>query len=291
MERVRLGRTGLMVSRLALGTVELGMDYGIGGRMPARADAARLLHHALDLGINLLDTARLYGEAEERIGEALDGRRREFFICSKTPADPSQIAASIDASLRALRTDVVDIMMLHSAALETIQRGDALRELQRARDAGKIRFTGASVYGEEAALAAIHDGGFDCLQVAYSALDRRPEFDVLATAARLDIGVQARSVLLKGALTGRRRHLPAPMRAVVEAADAVGEPVAERAYRYAISATPPHTVLVGTASIDELNDAARWIQQGPLPPEQVERIQALPLLDAHWLNPGNWPPL
>lgn len=289
MDLVRWGRTGLKVSRLSLGTVEIGMDYGIGGRMPSRADAGRLLNRALDAGINLIDTARAYGVAEERIGEAISGRRREFVLTSKALADPGQIAASIETSLRALRTDVIDVMMLHSASLEAIERGDALLELERARAAGKIRFTGASVYGEEAALAAIRRGGYDCLQVAYSALDRRPEDAVFAEAVAQDVGIQARSVLLKGVLTDRRRQLPTEMRQVAEAAEAIGEPLVEGAYRYAISSTPPHTVLVGTAAVEELDEAIGWIAQGPLAPEEIERIRALPRLDSFWLNPGNWP--
>jgi aryl-alcohol dehydrogenase-like predicted oxidoreductase len=257
--------------------------------MPSRPDAHRLLHRALDLGINLVDTARAYGVAEELIGEAIAGRRREYHLISKAPAEPAAISASIETSLRALRTGTIDILMLHSASLETIEQGDALAELVRARQQGKIRFTGASVYGEDAALAAIRCGGFDCLQVAYSALDRRPEGAVFAAATHHDIGIQARSVLLKGALTHRRHQLPAALSGIVEVANRIGEPLPEIAYRYAISCRPPHTVLVGTASAEELEQAVRWIEQGPLAAGEVDRIRRLPLPDPHWLHPGNWP--
>ena len=82
-----LGRTGISVSRIALGTVELGLDYGIAGagdhRRPDEAAAAKLLNHALDIGVTFIDTARMYGEAEAIIGRAIGHRRSEFVLASK----------------------------------------------------------------------------------------------------------------------------------------------------------------------------------------------------------------
>src|SRR5438445_381549 len=87
MRRRRLGRTNFLVSEISLGTVEIGMDYGIPAAgeeaRPGPTQAARLLHRALDLGINYIDTARAYGGAEAVIGSALRPRRSEFFLASK----------------------------------------------------------------------------------------------------------------------------------------------------------------------------------------------------------------
>lgn len=312
MKRRILGRTGLAVSELSLGTVEIGLDYGIpvGGShgRPEEAEAARLLHHALDMGINFLDTARLYGEAEAIIGRALKTRRQEYVLASKaasfhqedlTGAQRKQkIAESVKESLRQLQTDVIDILMIHSAPQEVILQGDALEALQALREEGHIRFIGASVYGEEAALAAIANGGYDCLQIAYSALDRRPERAVLPEAARHHVGIVARSVVLKGVLTYKRRHLPPELQPLVEAADRIealaeGEvgSLPELAYRYALAQSPPHSLLVGTGSIEEMEAAAGFVKKGPLPSGLIARIQALPVVEERLLNPGNWPAL
>src|SRR5260221_3170689 len=87
MRTRRLGRTNFAVSEISLGTVEIGMDYGIrtagDDACPDPVQATRLLNHALDLGINYIDTARVYGEAEAVIGSALKSRRGEFFLASK----------------------------------------------------------------------------------------------------------------------------------------------------------------------------------------------------------------
>src|SRR5262249_35380627 len=93
MRRRVLGRTSIPASEISLGTVELGMDYGIAAAgetlRPDEAEAARLLHHALDLGINLIDTAPAYGNSEEIIGRAISSRRSQFYLVSKVQTFPS----------------------------------------------------------------------------------------------------------------------------------------------------------------------------------------------------------
>src|SRR5262249_43984162 len=123
-----LGRTGLEVSVISLGTVEIGMDYGIStngtAHRPTRREAELLLHKALDLGINFIDTARAYGEAEEIIGRALRGTRRDFVLATKVlPRERSEIIACIKESLR--RLGPIDIMMIHSAPIDVIESGVA----------------------------------------------------------------------------------------------------------------------------------------------------------------------
>src|SRR5206468_4280804 len=168
-----LGRTGFSVSEISLGTVEIGMPYGIArdgvAPPPDEAEASKLLHCALDLGVNLIDTARAYGESEAIIGRALRDRRKEFFLVSKVLSYHDQnldcaalrerITSSVHQSLALLQTDCVDVMMIHSAPVEAIKGGEALSILKKLKQQGHIRAVGASVYGEEAALAAIADDG------------------------------------------------------------------------------------------------------------------------------------
>ena len=92
-------------------------------------------------------------------------------------------------------------MMIHCGALEVLPNPFVFDALEALKRDGAIRSIGASVYGAQAALTAIEHGGYDCLQIAHNVLDRRPEFKVVARAQQADVGLIARSVLLKGALT------------------------------------------------------------------------------------------
>jgi aryl-alcohol dehydrogenase-like predicted oxidoreductase len=305
-----LGKTGFQVSEVSLGTVEIGMPYGIAenGKVPTsdEVEAIRLLNYALDRGINFIDTARAYGESEAIIGRALHGRRREFILASKvlsrggqdlTPEQMRDLTiASVHESLRLLQTDSIDLMMVHCGATEILPDETIFETLTQLRNQGCIRAIGASVYGEEAALAAINHGGYECLQIAYNLLDRRPEAAVLAVAREKGVGLVARSVLLKGALTDRYHHLPNQLSELTNAvqeleqlARRISVALPELAYRYVISQGVPQTVLVGTASINELQQILDFVSGGPLLEEQIAEIRTIPMLDSYYLNPGNWP--
>lgn len=163
------------------------------------------------------------------------------------------------------------------------------------KKSGECRFIGASVYGEEAALLAIEAGRYDCLQVAYSILDRRPERATLAAAKRNDVGIVARSVLLKGALTYRYRDLPndlAALKAAVERMIALtGAGIHELpslAYRYVLSQENLHSALVGASTKEELMAATEYSSQGPLPFEVVQKIREMELDRDELLNPAKW---
>ncbi len=310
LKKRRLGKTNLLVSEISLGTVEIGMDYGIaaggGDRRPDEAAAEALLHRALDLGINYIDTARAYGESEAIIGRVLKSRRQEFVLASKLSADEKETASpgtlrdhfrrSLDESLRALQTDRIDVMMLHSASASSMAGQEVWEALDRLRRTGEVRFIGVSVYGPEAARLAIDSGACDCIQIAYSLLDRRPEADVLARARKRDVGIVVRSVLLKGVLTYRYRHLPeelAPLRSAAEAAARLGkngaEGLPELAYRYVLSNPLTGTALVGASKVEEVDAAVRYAQMGPLAAEAATAIRKIEVSDEKLLHPGLWP--
>lgn len=304
MKQRLLGRTGLAVSEIGLGTVELGLDYGIGSAhgavRPSEQDAARLLHFALDHGVTLIDTARAYGEAEGIIGRSLRDRRSEYVLASKVrpqPGNPSAARLSVEESLRQLATDCIDLAQMHCLDTEVEPDADTVGELLRLRDEGKIRFIGSSVYGPEAALAAIRIGPIDCVQVAYSALDRRVEDAVLSAAREHGVGVILRSVVLKGALTSRYRQLPAaltPLREGVEQLAAIAggvEHLPQFAYRYVLATTPPHSALIGTASSAELSAAIAAAEMPPLDETTLAAVREVQIADERLLSPANWPPV
>jgi len=308
----RLGRTGIQVSEISLGTVELGLEYGIPvageERLPSAAAAERLLNSALDLGCNLIDTARAYGTSEAIIGNALKRRRHEYALATKVlhheqvgltgNALRQAVECSVGASLRALQTDVADIVHIHSATVEVIRRGEMVEILQDLRQQGYLRFIGATTYSDAAAVATLEDGRFDCLQIAYNLLDRSPEEVVFPLAEQHDIGVIVRSVLLKGALTHRYAHLPpelselktgvAALRAVLDAMDIQ---LPELAFRYVLAHPQVATALVGTSRLDELEATCGYTRQGALLPALRDRIQQIVIRDRDQLDPSTWPPL
>jgi aryl-alcohol dehydrogenase-like predicted oxidoreductase len=296
VRRRRLGRTGLEVSEISLGTVELGMAYGIHASKPTESEAAALLHQALDLGVNLLDTARAYGDAEAIIGRNLAERRNEYILLSKVQAGrQDSVQGMVEQSLRELRTDRIDIMLVHCGHAARPD-ADTISALLDCQSAGKLRHLGASVYGEHAALSAMEGEWCDCVEIAYSALDRRAEPTMLKRAAGRDTGVIARSVLLKGALTPRSSVLPDAFRPltdevarVLAVLDGDAMDLPGYAYRYVLSHAAVGSALVGTSRIDELKTAIASAQKGPLDAGAIARIRSLPELGEEWLNPGRWP--
>lgn len=308
MQYRQLGRTGLRVSAVALGTAEIGLDYGIptgDHRLPSAVQATALLHRALDLGVNLIDTAPAYGESERRIGAALAGRRAEYLIATKIANPPDDlrgdqlrawVESSLATSLRALRTDRVDLLQIHSATLETIRRGELATILARLRDSGFVQAIGATTYGAEAACAALDDGRYDVLQVAYSPLDQRLEDSVLPALHNGGVGVIARSVLLKGALTHRAEHLPDTLTELRQAVKRLADIAAKArltlpalAYRYVLAHPAISTALVGTSRIEELEEICQQTESGGLSPEVHDAIRASRLDDDQMLNPSRWP--
>jgi aryl-alcohol dehydrogenase-like predicted oxidoreductase len=235
-----LGRTGVQVSSLCLGTMMLGA-FG----NPDHDDATHIVHRALDAGVNLVDTADMYsfGESEEIVGKALRGRRDAVVLATKVGLpvddDPNHrgtsrrwITEAVERSLRRLQTDWIDLYQVHrlDPATDLDETLGVLSDLQRA---GKIRAFGASTVPAsqivEAQWLAERRGRerFRTEQPPYSLLVRGIERDVLPTAARHGLGVLSYSPLNGGWLTGRYR---------VEAAEAGSIPgpgSAARAQRFA----------------------------------------------------------
>ena len=173
------------VSRLGLGTVKFGRNQqvkfpgGDGFALPSDRQIEMLLDVALECGIGLLDTAPAYGIAEERLGKLLGARRSQFFLVTKTGEEfadgrshhdftAQHTRMSVERSLRRLRTDVLDCVLLHCSAddVEAIARTPALETLARLKEAGKVRSFGASTYTVEGGKLAVEL--CDCAMVTYN---------------------------------------------------------------------------------------------------------------------------
>jgi aryl-alcohol dehydrogenase-like predicted oxidoreductase len=305
MKYNNLGKTGLRISQLSVGTVELGLDYGINkpgdfGK-PVETTALRLLHKAADAGINLYDTAPSYGCSEELLSKALAGRE-ECIIATKVNIPPEDedaekvILDSLTQSRQKLQRDCLDIVQVHNATADTFARSDLFEILQQEKDRGTIRFVGASVYEPENALAAIDSGKIDVLQIAYNMLDQRMDEEVLDKAVSEGIGILGRSVYLKGVLTERVKWLPkhcAPLRRASECIKQElhlnsWDDLSQFALRFALSNSRIHSVLVGACTEAELNFALEAFNRGELSDGELELAYQCKMTDPFWLNPSNW---
>jgi aryl-alcohol dehydrogenase-like predicted oxidoreductase len=214
-----LGRTGIQVSPYALGA----MMFGVIGN-PDHEDSTRIIHRALDAGINFIDTADLYsrGESEEIVGAALQGRRGNIVLATKVNGamgdDPNQrgtsrrwIMTEVENSLRRLQTDYIDLYQVHrlDPTVDIEETLSALTDLVRS---GKVRAIGSSSFPAsdmvEAQWVSQRRGleRFRTEQPAYSILSRGIEREVLPVAERYGMGAIVWSPLAQGMLTGRVRQ-------------------------------------------------------------------------------------
>jgi aryl-alcohol dehydrogenase-like predicted oxidoreductase len=187
------------------------------GTPPSPEDGARLLHRALDLGYNHLDTARIYGEGknEALIGETLKGRRGEFFLASKTgifvdgdkrriDCRPEMIRGAIEESLRLLQTDHIDLYYLHRRDFDTPIE-DSVGELARAVESGKIGSIGLSEMSAETLRKASAVHPIAAMQTEYSPQTRNPEIAVLDACRAMGTTFVAFSPVGRGSLCGTLR--------------------------------------------------------------------------------------
>ncbi|MFI5611069.1 aldo/keto reductase [Amycolatopsis sp. NPDC051903] len=219
MRYTLLGRTGVRVSELALGTMTFGEDWGWGA---PRDTAARLLDVYAAAGGNFLDTASTYtdGSAERILGELLDGRRDRFVLTTKYTAQTRRgdlnsagnhrknLVDSLDTSLRRLRTDRVDLLWVHVRdALTPVP--EVMRALDDQVRAGKVLYVGVSDWpawevAQANTLAELRGWSpFAGLQIRYNLLERTPERELLPMARAFDLPVLAWGPLAEGRLTGK----------------------------------------------------------------------------------------
>ena len=217
MKYRRLGKTELVVSVVGFGAWQFGGEWG---QQFTPAEVARLLGRAKEVGINLIDTAECYGDhlSESLIGQTIQNDRDSWIVASKFGHkfhsnfertdhwSASEVRQQLEDSLKALRTDYIDLYQFHSGKNEVFDNDDLWAMLQKQVEAGKIRHLGISVSSNIDALHQTERAsqvGAGAIQVVYNRLDRDPEKDVLPICQEQGLGVLARVPLASGFLSGK----------------------------------------------------------------------------------------
>ena len=306
MQYRTLGRTGIKVSAYALGA----MMFGAHGNTD-HDDSVRIIHKALDAGINFIDTADAYarGESEEIVGKALKGRRDDIVLATKLHLpmgdDPNQrgnsrrwIMTAAENSLRRLQTDYIDLYQIHRPDPDT-DIEETLSALSDLIHAGKVRVIGSSAMPAsdivEAQWVAERRGleRFRTEQPSYSILDRGIETEVLPVAQRYGMGALVWSPLAMGLLTGRVRkgqqtdlrratlfkHMTDERRLdaveqIIPLAEKAGLPMTHLAMAFAIAHPGVTSAIIGPRTMEQLDDLLAGVNV-TLTDEILDRIDEI----------------
>ena len=303
MKQNFLGKTGIKVSHIALGTVELGIEYGIpspSSKKPDHQKSIEILNYALKCGITFFDTAPAYGKSELLLGEVCNSNQDVIIATKigvpKKEEDRNQyVTHSLETSIRNLGRNHLDIVQIHNATTDTFQDSDLLNTLVHAKDKGLIRYLGASVYEPEEALAAIDSDDIDIIQVAYNILDQRMK-DIISEAKTKGMGTISRSVYLKGVLTKRVEYLPSEYQFLKNAALRIKnefqldswDDVSEYAIRFVLSNPDIDSVLVGVSNMQELIFTLDIYHKRMMTGSERNQAEKCAVFDDYWLNPSNW---
>lgn len=294
LNKVVFGRTGLRVSPLGFGAAPAAYLATEKQRMAAMID------RLLDAGMNVIDTAASYPGSERFIGEHLSHRRNDFVLVSKcgskipesdgAPWSEKLISDTIDRALKLMKTDVIDVMLLHSCDLATLKRLDALRALCKAKEAGKVLHVGYSGDNEVAEFAShfMHED-IAVIETSINIVDQA-NLRWLEYAAEKQIGIIAKRPIANAAWKDLHRQPGMYQSYAKEYTDrfrAMGLRLsdlgysgtdeaawAEVALRFTLSQHGVHTAIIGTTNPKNAEANLAAAKKGPLPADVVGRIRA-----------------
>ncbi|WP_199621382.1 aldo/keto reductase [Paenibacillus alkalitolerans] len=289
MQKAIFGRTGLEVTRLGFGAMEIRGPRVWSGRPLTDKEAENILNAVLDAGINFIDTSYDYGSSEEYIGRFISRRRDEYFLATKcgcrvvNAGDHDEtshvwtrenLLHNIETSLRRMKTDYVDLLQLHNATFEQTEEGQLIEVLKEIQASGKVRWIGAS-----SALPHITKyiglGVFDSFQIPYSALERDHE-SIISKAAEAGAGTIIRGGVGKGEPgvgLGNTDRWAIWNNAKLD--DLLEEEESRTAFllRFTLSHPDMHTTIVGTKNPDHLAENLKAAHRGPLPKDVYEEAK------------------
>jgi aryl-alcohol dehydrogenase-like predicted oxidoreductase len=297
METRKFGKTDMQVSVLGFGGSEI--------RGSSVDDVRRLLESAFDAGLNVIDTGECYDDSEELIGRAVSTRRSDYYLFTKCGHNrgeelpdlpdwnPKLLEASIDRSLRRLRTDHLDLVELHSCSLDVLRNGDVIPVLEKAKRMGKTRYIGYSGTNENARYA-IHTGAFDVLQTSLSIADQQNIDFTLPAAIERNMAIIAKRPIANFAwgtpnITKEAygyQYWERLQKLDYDFLKGSPETAVATALRFTLSIPGVHTAIVGTANSDRYTENAAYIAPGNLSDEEYQTIRARweERADQHWLG-------
>ena len=279
-----LGRTGLKVTRLGFGAMEIRGSRIWGGRPVTEDQAKTILNAVLDSGINFIDTANDYGRSEEFIGKYIAHRRSEFFLATKcgcsvvrrdeiTDDTPhvwtrENLVRGLNESLQRMKTDYIDIMQLHNPPVEETEKNGLVAILQEMHQQGKVRFISVSTTLPHLP-TYMKWGVFDTFQIPYSALERDHE-NWITQSAEAGIGIIIRGGVARGEPGVGLGSAERWARFEQAKLDELLEPGEKRtAFLLRYTLTHPHvdTIIAGTLYPEHLQENIQTILKGPLSPQ------------------------
>ncbi|WP_324670722.1 aldo/keto reductase [Hymenobacter sp. GOD-10R] len=287
MKYNQLGKSDLHVSEISFGCMSLGEDHSAN---------ARLLHQALDNGINYFDTADLYqqGANEETVGKAFRDRRDQVILATKVGNqgrpdgsgwdwNPSKryILQAVDKSLQRLQTDYIDLYQLHGGTLDD-PIGETIEAFEQLVQEGKIRYYGISSIRPNVIREYVQRSNIVSVMMQYSLLDRRPEESSLGLLQEHQISVLARGSYAQGLLLGKpaKEYLGHTPEQVAKAATAIkevagaGRTAAEVAVRFVLASPVVASGVLGVRTDEQLQEAI-WVAKAPaLTASEVEELRS-----------------
>jgi len=292
MQKRTFGKTGFEVSPLGFGAGPIGYLSTDQERI------ARILNLLLDSGINVIDTAASYPGAEEAIGKSVSHRRDQYVLISKCGQafddlpgaawSAQVVTATVDRALKRLKTDHLDVMLLHSCDLATLRKGDALGALVKAREGGKIKFAGYSGDNEAVAWAAAQPD-IAVIETSVNIADQANIENGLAVARKNNVGVIAKRPIANAAWKDaseqsgiyanyaseyhRRLKEMKPDPEDLGFTEAAGQVWPEVALRFTLSVAGVHTAIIGTTNPENARGNIAYAEKGPLSGDVVEKIR------------------
>jgi aryl-alcohol dehydrogenase-like predicted oxidoreductase len=270
MQYRTLGRTGIPVSTISMGTWQ---SFDVRGAK-AIEHVSQLVTEALRCGVNLFDTAPMYGEAEEVLGQVLKGRRDEALIATKAlQSDLASARRQIEESFRKLQVDVIDLMQIHNMA----GWQNVMPVLEEYKAKGKFRWVGITDYRTSMfpeMMKAMRTGVFDTIQIPYNLGDREAEQEILPLAAELNIGVLVMTPLCP--IFDRSRLLNVVQQNDVSFLEPYGIRTAGQALlAYLLANQHVATLLPATSRLERVAENAAVGDMPVLAPEVVEQLEGM----------------